>query len=206
MVGIIQDVKETLGFGEFTHQVIEIGGNYNDLEVTADLLVFTNENAQAILNGIKGRKDFHILNLSTTYEVRVNHNSGSVSGDGLPIKLPTATGFMGVKGTARILYYENYGYFVADTWGSLYRPEYQGLTKEMLMTVDENSRASSIEMTEYEVFRDAQSTPMTEVELNTFYPEAKRPFNVVCTQIGLVYKKINNTTNKWVSISITNVS
>lgn len=195
-----------IGLRGFTTQVINSGGNYNDLEVTADLLVFTNTNAQAILNGVKGRKEFHILNLSPTYEVRINHDSGSVSGGGHPLMLPTATGFMGVKGTARILFYENYGYFVADTWGSLYRPEYQGLAKEVLMTVNENSRAGSVEMTEYEVFRDAQSVPMSSADLNIAYPDAVRPFNVVCPQINVMYRKMNDNTGEWLAVNLSSTN
>ena len=124
-------INRKLAFDEFTTQIISTGGNYNSLEVTADLLIFTNTNAQAILNGIWGKSDFHILNLSPTYEVRINHNSGSVTGGGQPIMLPTASGNMGVKGTARILKTATYGYFVADTWGSKYRPEFTGLTETL---------------------------------------------------------------------------
>ncbi|QAA81420.1 hypothetical protein EI546_06605 [Aequorivita sp. H23M31] len=193
-----------IGLRNFTTQTITNGGNYNDLEVTADLLVFTNENAQAIINGIKGKKDFHILNLSENYEVRINHDSPSVGAGAFPLKLPTAGGSVGIKGTARILYTESYGYFVADTWGSLYRPEYKHITKEVLMTVDENQRAGSKEMTEYEVFRDAQSVTMSSADLNIAYPNAVRPFNVVCKQLGLIYKKVNDSPSEWASVPMGN--
>lgn len=190
----------------FTTQEILSGGNYNNLEVTADLLVFKNENAQAILNGVWGKKDFHILNLSNTYEVKINHNSASVTGNGQPIKLPTASGNMGIKGTARILQTEGYGYFVADTWGSLYRPEYKGLTKKVVQTVDESSNAGSMETTEFMVFRDAQTERMSKSELNTAYPDAKRPFQVVCNQLNLIYMKTDDNGNTWKSINLTSVT
>ena len=181
----------------FTTQEILSGGNYNNLEVTADLLVFKNENAQAILNGVWGKKDFHILNLSNTYEVKINHNSTSVTGNGQPIKLPTASGNMGIKGTARILQTAGYGYFVADTWGSLYRPEYKDLTKTVVQTVDEFSKAGSMETTEFMVFRDAQSVAMSKADLNTAYPLAKRPFQVVCNVIKTMYLKVDDNNNDW---------
>ena len=190
----------------FTTQTITSGGNYNDLEITANLVIFTNENAQAILNGIWGRKEFHILNLSTTHEVVINNDSSSVTGNGQPIKLPTASGAMGIQGTARILYANStYGYFLADVWASKYRPEFDSLTETEVITVDANARASSIKTTEYEVFRDAQSTAMSKADLNTAYPSAVRPFNVVCNQLNLTYKKVDENNNDWVSISNTDV-
>lgn len=190
----------------FTTQEILSGGNYNNLEVTADLLVFKNENAQAILNGVWGKKDFHILNLSNTYEVKINHNSASVTGNGQPIKLPTATGNMGIKGTARILQTAGYGYFVADTWGSKYRPEFKGLTEKKVMAVNENSEAEAMDLVEFIVFRDAQSVAMTKAELNSVFPDARRPFQVVCTALNLIYMKTDNNSNSWKSIPLTNVT
>lgn len=190
---------------DFTTQEILSGGNYNNLEVTADLLVFKNENAQAILNGVWGKKDFHILNLSNTYEVKINHNSASVTGNGQPIKLPTATGNMGIKGTARILQTAGYGYFVADTWGSRYRPEFKGLTEKKVVTVNENSEAEAMDMTELMVFRDAQSAPMTAADLNAAYPNVSRPFQVVCNTINLIYVLDVNSPKTWSSISKTKV-
>lgn len=188
---------------DFTTQEILSGGNYNDLEVTADLLVFKNENAQAVINGIRGRKEFHILNLSSTYEVKINHNSSSVSGDGEPIMLPTTEGSMGIKGTARMLHTDGYGYFVADTWGSRYRPEFKGLTEDEVVVVDENSKSKTKKIIELRVFRDAQSTAMTKGELNAEYPNAVRGFEVICRQIGKTYMKIDNSSHDWVSINIT---
>lgn len=202
------NVEETFATREWTEQnnlnfstqIITSGGNYNNLEVTADLLVFTNENAQAVLNGVWGKKEFHILNLSENYEVRINHDSGLVEEGAYPIKLPTNNGSVGIKGTARVLYTESYGYFVADTWGSKYRPEFQEIDKTVITTVDENQRAGTMEMTEYEVFRDAQTVPMSNNDLNTAYPLAERPFNVVCPQLGLIYKKVNNSPSEWLGV------
>lgn len=190
---------------DFTTQEITSGGNYNDLEVTGNLLVFTNENAQAILNGVWGKKEFHILNLSTQYEVQINHNSTSASGNGLPIKLPTNGGSVGVKGTARILYTDNYGYFVSDTWGSLYRPEFKGLTETKVVTVNEESNAGTRDIIELRVFRDAQSVDMSKADLNTAYPTALRGMEVICKQINKTYLKVDDNSNDWVSISNTNV-
>lgn len=197
--------KET-GKSDFSTQVITSGGNYNNLEVTADLLVFVNENAQAILNGIWGKKEFHILNLSATYEVKINHNSGSISGNGQPIKLPTASGNMGIKGTARILKTDGYGYFVADTWGSTYRPEFAGNTKDKAVVVDSECNAKLEDMTELIVYLDAQSMPMNKALLNERFPDAERPFQVVCSQLGLIYMKNNNNTNDWHSIAMNPVA
>lgn len=202
----VSEVKTMLGLEEFTTQEISSGGNYNNLEVTANLLVFTNTNAQAILNGVWGKKDFHILNLSPTYDVMVNHDSASVTDPLRRIKLPTNAGSVGVKGTARVLFTESYGYFISDTWGSLYRPEFKGLTEEEIVTVNENSNAGSKKIVELKVFRDAQSTPMTKAELNTAYPTSVRGFEVICKLINTSYVKIDNNTNDWVSISNTAVS
>lgn len=196
-------VKEMLGLENFTTQIISSGGNYNNLEVTASLLVFTNTNAQAILNGVWGKKEFHILNLSPTYEVRINHDSLSVTDPLRRIKLPTNGGSVGVKGTARVLFTESYGYFVSDTWGSLYRPEFKGLTETKIMTVNEDSNADSIGMTEFMVFRDAQSTAMTKAQLNTAYPDALRPFQVVCKVINTTYALMDDDTKDWNSINMT---
>lgn len=193
--------KELAG-EEFTTQVILSGGNYNNLEITADLLVFKNENAQAILNGVWGKKEFHILNLSSQYEVKINHDSDSVLGNGEPIMLPTAAGNMGVKGTARILKTEGYGYFVADTWGSRYRPEFAGNSEDKVVVVDEECNAKLEGMTELIVYLDAQSMPMTKELLNERYPDAQRPFQVVCNQLNLIYMKNDNNNNDWHSIEM----
>ncbi|WP_304139812.1 hypothetical protein [Mesonia mobilis] len=195
--------------GVFTTQTIDSGGNYTDLEVTADLLIFTNENAQAILHGVWGKKEFHILNLSETYEVEIPHNSESVSGNGNGIQLPTTmSGSVGIKGTARILFANNeYGYFVADTWGSTYRPEFSGLTENEVVIVGPDAKASTVKMFELEVFRDAQTTEMTKDQLNEAYPDAKRPFRVWCPQLSLYYVIVDDNNKNWLSyrgISVTN--
>lgn len=191
---------------DFTTQEILTGGNYNNLEVTADLVVFKNENAQAILNGVWGKKEFHILNLSSLYEVRINHNSSSIVGNGQPIMLPTASGNMGVKGTARILETDGYGYFVADTWGSKYRPEFKNLPSTQVVVVDANSNADTKEIIELIVFRDAQTTAMSRADLNTEYPTALRGLHVVCNQINTMYIKTDGNNSNWKSIILTAVS
>jgi hypothetical protein len=195
-------INKPLAFNEFTTQVISTGGNYNNLEITADLVVFTNTNAQAIINGVWGKSDFHILNLGS-FEVRINHNSSSVLGSGQPIMLPTASGDMGIKGTARILKAPTYGYFVSDTWGSRYRPEFSGLTETEVCTVNPQSRAETMKMKELYVYRDAQATPMTKAQLNTAYPTAERPLLVICPLINTKYELVDNNTKDWYAATIT---
>lgn len=203
------EIEETIATEEwakrqnaFTTQIIDTGGNYNDLEVTADLLVFTNENAQAVLNGVWGRKEFQILNLSETYGLRINHDSSSVTDPNKRIKLPTAGGSVDIKGTARVLFTDDYGYFVADTWASKYRPEFTGLTEKEVITVDPNSEADTMPMRELYVYRDAQTTPMTDAELNIAYPNATRPFQVICKELNLIYLKENDVANMWTAIPL----
>ena len=188
---------------EFTTQTIATGGNYNNLEITADLVVFTNEDAQAIINGVWGKKDFHVLNLSTKYEIRINNSSTSISGKGQAIKLPTIGGNMGIKGTARILQTAGYGYFVADTWGSKYRPEHIGLTETELQTVNENSVAGTMKTVEFMIFRDAQTVAMTKADLNASYSLYSRPLQIVCPALNLIYVKTSDDTNNWHSLPLT---
>lgn len=188
----------------FTTQLIDTGGNYNDLEVTADLLVFTNENAQAILNGIWGRKEFHILNLSSQYEILINHDSSSVSGNGQPIMLPTNSGTAGIKGTARVLQTDSYGYFVADTWGSKYRPEFSELTEDKVMLVGADHRAKAEDIIELKFYRTNQSTAMDSAELENEYPDSNQGTEVICTPINKKYEKINNL-GDWIEIDFLTV-
>lgn len=188
---------------DFTTQIISTGGNYNNLEITANLVVFTNENAQAIINGVRGRKDFHILNLSNTHEVRINHNSPSVSGAATGIMLPTNSGNMGIRGTARILFTQGYGYYLSDAWSTTYRPEFRGLLEERAMTVNENSVAKTKRILELKTFRDAQSTPLSLADLDLHYPESLRGFEVYCTQINKTYIKVANSPSKWISVNQT---
>lgn len=191
------------GRTDFTTQEITSGGNYNDLEVTADLLVFTNENAQAILNGVWGKKEFHILNRSEQYEVRINHDSSSVVDPLRRIKLPTNGGSVGVKGTARVLFTESYGYFVSDTWGSTYRPEFKDIIGTQVMVVNDEHVASTVETTDIFEFRDSQNTPMTAADLNAAYPDSLRPLQVVCNLLGVIYMKNKNSPSEWYSVQMT---
>lgn len=180
-------IEQAAGGGtfDFTTQTIDSGGNYNDLEVTADLLVFTNENAQAVINGVWGRKEFHILNLSETYEVRINHESGLVTGDGVPIKLPTSNGSVGIKGTARVLFTEDYGYFVADTWGSTYRPEFTGITEDEVVVVDSFSNAKTVKKIEIKRYEPSRIVDFTLAELNASpYLEMPIGTEIICESLG----------------------
>lgn len=194
-----------IGLRGFSTQIINSGGNYNNLEVTADLLVFTNENAQAVLNGVWGRKEFHILNLSENYEVRINHDSGLVDGDAFPIKLPTANGSVGIKGTARILFTDSYGYFVADTWGSSYRPEFKGLTEDEVVVVDANSNAKTVPKIELKIYEPSRTVAPSLAELNaTPYLEMAIGTEIICEGLGDVgfiekYEKISG--NSWIDIN-----
>lgn len=203
-------IKESTGWkpvgSKKTIQTIVSGGNYNALEVTGDFLVFTNENAQAIINGVYGKSQFKIINLSLTYEVRINDKSPSITGLGKQINLPTASGSVGVRGSAEIIQIDTNNFYVSDVWGSKYRPEFKGLTETELMTVDQNANGGTLKTTEFIVFRDAQSVAMTKADLNAAYPLAKRPFDVICNQLNLVYRKTDDSANNWKSINLTTVS
>lgn len=196
-------INKAFKFDEFTTQVIYTGGNYNNLVVTADLVIFMNINAQAIINGVSGKSDFLIWNYSSVYEVKINHNSVSVTGSGQVILLPTASGNMGVKGTARITKADGYGYLVTDAWNTKYRPEHKGLTNTEVMVVNSNAEGSTLPMVELYVYRDAQVTPMTKAQLNAAYPTALRPFIVVCNQINKRYEKVDNNSSDWIEVTQT---
>lgn len=193
--------EAVIGLRGFSHQIIDSGGNYNGLEVTADLVVFTNENAQAVINGVKGKKDFHLLNLSSQYEVRVNLDSGLVEPGAFPIKLPTSTASVGIKGTARILYFEDYGYFVSDTWGSRYRPEFPDLTEDEVMVIDSNSNAKTVKKIEIKRYEPSRTAEFTLAELNaTPYLEMPIGAEIICESLGSAgvsrtYEKISG--NAW---------
>ena len=208
LVAAINEVLDGNGGGsfdpDFTTQIIDSGGNYNNLEVTADLLVFTNENAQAILNGIWGRKEFHILNLSSQYEIMINHDSSSVSGNGQPIMLPTNSGTAGIKGTARVLQTDSYGYFVADTWGSKYRPEFSEVTEDKVMLVGADHRAKAEDIIQLKFYKTNQATAMDSTELENEYPNSIQGTEVICTPINKKYEKIDNLGN-WVEIDFVTV-
>lgn len=192
-------IIKKLAFDEFTTQIISSGGNYNNLEITADLVIFTNTNAQAIINGVWGKSDFLIWNYSSVYEVKINHNSTSITGNGQAIILPTASGNMGVKGTARITKAAGYGYLVVDAWNTKYRPEFGTLAETKAIVVNANNTAETRDIIEFIVFRDGQNVALSKAELNTLYPPATtfRGFTVICNLINTTYRKIDNNSNDW---------
>ncbi len=53
------------------------------------------------------------------------------------------------------------------------------------------------ETTELYAFRDAQASAMTKSELNTAYKQAQRGFIVVVKQRGVIYLKVDDTSNDW---------
>jgi hypothetical protein len=196
-------INKSLAFDEFTTQIITSGGNYNNLEITADFIIFTNENAQAIINGVWGKPRFKFINLSTAYELKINDKSPSISGTGKQINLPTSSGSVGVRGSAEIIQIDANNYYVSDVWGSKYRPEFKGLTKKHISTIDEFSNAGIMETNEFIVYLDSQSTPLSKEQLNVLFPFATRPFQVVCTLLNLIYMKNGNDPMKWHTLSLT---
>jgi hypothetical protein len=190
---------------DLTTQTITTGGNYNNLEITGDIVIFTNENAQAIINGVWGKKRFRIINKSNTYDLAINGSSSSILGNGKVILAPTNVALVKGKGTANLELTSATEYTLVDVTFSKYRPEHSGLIEKEVMTVNTNAEGETMGMQELFAYRPAQVTQMTKAELNAAYPLAQTPFYVICNQINTHYFKIDNTLNDWDKITTTNV-
>ena len=179
-------------------QIIASGGNYNNLEINAEIIQFTNTNAQAIVNGFsfEAYKRITLIN-NSDFDVRLNAEDTN-SDENKRIKLPTGLTQIGIQGTTELVYVDSIERWqIVDAFASKYRPEHRGLDEFQVEVVGPQAVSETRETIELIVFRDAQSTDMTEANLNTAYPNANRGFHVICNQINKTYIKEDDNTNEW---------
>ncbi len=187
-------------------QLVTSGGNYNNLALIGNVIVFTNTNAQAILNGFDHSKYKRIALVNNgDFELRLNALDAN-SDEDKQIKLPTGLTDIGVEGTCELVYIDILQKWqITDSFASKYRPEHRGLTETHVEVVTPQAKSETVPIIELEVFRDAQATAMSKADLNTAYPGALRGFMVICKQIDTIYKKVDSNTNDWISLSLTSV-
>ena len=183
-------------------QIIASGGNYNNLEINAEIIQFTNTNAQAIVNGFsfEAYKRITLIN-NSDFDVRLNAEDTN-SDENKRIKLPTGLTNMGIQGTTELVYVDSIERWqIVNSFASKYRPEHRGLDEFQVEVVGPQAVSETREITELIVFRDAQNSTMDKADLNTAYPNVNRGFQVVCKQISTIYIKVDNNLNDWQSIT-----
>ena len=177
-------------------QIIASGGNYNNLEINAEIIQFTNTNAQAIVNGFsfEAYKRITLIN-NSDFDVRLNAEDTN-SDENKRIKLPTGLTNMGIQGTTELVYVDSIERWqIVDSFASKYRPEHRGLDEFQVEVVGPGAISETREIIELIVFRDAQTTDMTRTGLDAAYPDKNRGFHVVCNQISKTYILDNINTN-----------
>ena len=189
-------------------QIIASGGNYNNLEINAEIIQFTNTNAQAIVNGFsfEAYKRITLIN-NSDFDVRLNAEDTN-SDENKRIKLPTGLTNMGIQGTTELVYVDSIERWqIVDSFASKYRPEHRGLDEFQVEVVGPNAISETREIIELIVFRDAQSTDLTLADLESLYPDQRRGFHVICPLINKTYIKENENTNPntWHYITHNNV-
>ena len=194
-----KDLKPAPGNLSLKYQDISSGGNYHNLVLTGNILVFEFDNAQAIITGFDGSKYKRITIINNSdFELRFNAEDANSIPEN-QIKLPTGLASIGVDGTCEMIYVESVQKWqIIDSFASKYRPEHRGLTETRVETVTPEGISETQPIIELEVFRDSQATVMSKADLNTAYPEAKRGFMVICKQIDTIYKKVDDNSNDWV--------
>jgi hypothetical protein len=181
-------------------QIIDSGGNYNNLELTGNVIQFTNTNAQAIVNGFSfnAYKRITLIN-NSSFDVRLNAEDTNSDSD-KQIKLPTGLTQIGIQGTTELVYVDSIEKWqIVDAFATKYRPEHRGLDEFQVEVVGPQAVSETREIIELIVFRDAQSTDMTRTQLDAAYPNRNRGFHVVCNQIAKTYilDNINSSPRGW---------
>ena len=181
-------------------QIIASGGNYNNLEINAEIIQFTNTNAQAIVNGFsfEAYKRITLIN-NSDFDVRLNAEDTN-SDENKRIKLPTGLTNMGIQGTTELVYVDSIERWqIVDAFASKYRPEHRGLDEFQVEVVGPQAVSETREIIDLIVFRDTQATDMTRTELDLAYPDADKGFHVVCNQIAKTYilDNINSSPKGW---------
>ena len=194
--------------GVVKEQIISSGGNYNNLDLTGNTLHFTNNNAQAIVNGFDSSKYKRVTLINnSSFDVRLNAEDTN-SDENKRIKLPTGLTNMGIQGTTELVYINSIERWqIVDSFASKYRPEHRGLDEFEVEVVGPNAISETREIIELIVFRDAQVTDLTLADLDTLYPDERRGFHVICPLINKTYIKENENTNPntWHYINHNNV-
>jgi len=185
---------------EIIEQIVDSGGNYNNLELTGNVIQFINTNAQAIVNGFSfnAYKRITLIN-NSDFDVRLNAEDTN-SDENKRIKLPTGLTNMGIQGTTELVYVDSIERWqIVDAFATKYRPEHRGLDEFQVEVVGPQAVSETREVIELIVFRDAQSTDMTRTELDAAYPDVDRGFHVVCNQIEKTYilDNINSSPRGW---------
>jgi hypothetical protein len=185
---------------EIIEQIVDSGGNYNNLELTGNVIQFTNTNAQAIVNGFSfnAYKRITLIN-NSDFDVRLNAEDTN-SDENKRIKLPTGLTQIGIQGTTELVYVDSIERWqIVDAFASKYRPEHRGLDEFQVEVVGPQAVSETREIIDLIVFRDTQATDMTRTELDLAYPDADKGFRVVCNQIAKTYilDNINSSPKGW---------
>ena len=192
---------------EIIEQIIDTGGNYNNLELTGNVIQFTNTNAQAIVNGFSfnAYKRITLIN-NSDFDVRLNAEDTN-SDENKRIKLPTGLTQIGIQGTTELVYVDSIERWqIVDAFASKYRPEHRGLAEFEVEVVGPGAISETRETSELIITRASQTTNLSRANLNTLYPDAFEGQMIFCRQINLIYIKSDVGAGNWQSIPLTDVS
>lgn len=172
---------------EAKEQEITSGGNYTDLQLTGNVLIFTNSNAQAILSGLAfdKYKEVKVLNRSD-YSLKIIEDGN--------IELPGDLTNVGIEGAATLIYSE-----ISSKWqmiglfASKARPEHRGLTSTQVEVVNEDSESETREIVALFAVEPARVTAHTKATINEAYPDVPVGFSVYCDLVGKKYIKYSAT-------------
>jgi hypothetical protein len=192
------------GLPQRAEMIIDSGGNYNNLELTGNILHFTNTNAQAIITGFDSSvyKTIYIVNKSDFVNQvnRLDSNSSPAN----QVDTPSDMAVIGIEGAARFDYIDSIQKWQLTTlFATKLMPEHRAIQEAGVVVVNPGGASETKEMIELETFRDAQATVMTKAELNTAYPNAVKGFEVICNQINIIYKKTESI-GEWKPITMGN--
>jgi len=193
--------------GVVKEQIISSGGNYNNLDLTGNILHFTNNNAQAIVNGFDSSKYKRVTLINnSSFDVRLNAEDTN-SDENKRIKLPTGLTNMGIQGTTELVYINSIERWqIVDSFASKYRPEHRGLDEFEVEVVGPGAISETREIAELIITRASQTTNLSRANLNTLYPDAFEGQMIFCRQINLIYIKSDVGASNWQSIPLTDVS
>jgi len=192
---------------EIIEQIIDSGGNYNNFNLEGNLIQFTNENAQAIINGF----DFSVYKRITLinnsdFDVRLNAEDTN-SDENKRIKLPTGLTQIGIQGTTELVYVDSIERWqIVDSFASKYRPEHRGLDEFQVEVVGPDAVSETREIIELMVFKPAVDSDLSEADLNNDYSDEENGFQVICPLLNKIYIKVDKTNGVWHSIDTTTIS
>ena len=192
------------GLPQRAEMIIDSGGNYNNLELTGNIVHFTNTNAQAIITGIQPTKYKTVYFVNKSGFVNQVNRLDSNSSAENQIDTPSNMSVIGIEGAARFDYIDSIQKWQLTTlFATKLMPEHREIQEAGVVVVNPGGASETKGMIELETFRDAQSTTMSKAELNTAYPDAVKGFEVICNQINTIYKKTEDT-GEWKPITMGN--